>query len=140
MSKTDSTTAIDWCAVGAGEDNYDYQLAFTMSTLATTKYYAAWQMWLDGGISGDYWLPFEKGQNVIEIEDILEKYAQMYAYGLKSHYYTVPKTQKSNQEKTAIMDRLLEKATLQQLETPTVPDDDDRNYDGVACASGVCTL
>jgi ribonucleoside-diphosphate reductase alpha chain len=138
LSKTDSTTAIDWCAVGAGDGTYEYQLAYTMSTLATTRYYAAWQMWLDGGISADYWLPFEKGQNVIDIDDILEKYAVMYAYGLKSHYYTVPKTQKSNQEKNAVMDNLLQRATLQQIEEPAA--DDDRMYTGEACAGGVCTI
>jgi ribonucleoside-diphosphate reductase alpha chain len=152
LSKTDSTTSIDWCAVGAGEDNYDYQLAFTMSTLATTKYYAAWQMWLDGGISADYWLPFEKGQNVIEIDDILEKYAQMYAYGLKSHYYTVPKTQKSNQEKNDVMEKVLNRGVIHDagyIEKPNayrteqltaVDETDDRSYDGIACASNVCTL
>lgn len=126
-----------------------------MSTLATTKYYAAWQMWLDGGISADYWLPFEKGQNVIEIDDILEKYAQMYAYGLKSHYYTVPKTQKSNQEKNDVMEKVLNRGVIHDAGHIEVPADffpsapstspeldetDDRSYDGIACASGVCTL
>jgi ribonucleoside-diphosphate reductase alpha chain len=169
LSKTDSTTAIDWCAVGAGEAEYDYQLAFTMSTLATTKYYAAWQMWVDGGISGDYWLPFEKGQNVIEIDDILEKYSQMYAYGLKSHYYTVPKTQKSNKEKDTLMNSLLNKGVdgkklvinpdtgypnptsefihdgraLEDSAITALKEDDesdDRFYDGSGCSGGACSI
>jgi ribonucleoside-diphosphate reductase alpha chain len=150
LSKTDSTTAIDWCAVGAGEDEYEYQLAFTMTTKATTRYYAGWQMWLDGGISADYWLPFEAGQNVIEIDDILQKYAEMYAYGLKSHYYTVPKTQKSNADKKADMDKLFTQSANPTNEPSLLPindlqvelnEDDDRFYSGEAgCAGGACSI
>jgi ribonucleotide reductase alpha subunit len=156
LSKTDSTTAIDWCAVGAGEDEYEYQLAFTMTTKATTRYYAGWQMWLDGGISADYWLPFEMGQNVIEIDDILQKYAEMYAYGLKSHYYTVPKTQKSNADKKADMDKLFTQSVNPTNEPSLFPihdvqtnqnvqleidEDDDRVYGGEAgCAGGACSI
>lgn len=136
LNKTDSTSSISWCAVGAGEEGYNYQEAYSLDTLSTIQYYAAWQMWLDGGISADFWLPFEQGKNVIEIDDILEKYALMMAYGLKSHYYTVPKTQRSSNDRQKEMDSLL---AAQAVLEPA--GDDDRLYTGEdSCAGGACTI
>lgn len=98
LNKTDSTTNIDWMAEGAGNASYEYQMAFELTTEETVWFYSVWQRWVDQGISADFWEDFSKKSTQIDADSILKKYKLMSNFGMKGHYYTVSKTQKSAEQ------------------------------------------
>lgn len=98
LDKTDSTTKIEWLAEGTGNPDYEYQIAYELTVLDQIKFYSVIQRFGDQGISQDFWYDLSKRSKVIQGDEILEKYKYMSIYGLKSHYYTVAKTQMSRDE------------------------------------------
>lgn len=142
LDKTDNTTNIDWVAEGAGSPDFQYQFAHTLSVEDTVKFYAVWQMWIDQGISADFWPNYEKGTAVLETDDILKKYIMMHSYGMKAHYYTVHKTQKSKDERKKEQDDMINRAQkiVAQEQTAAEAFSDEFESDGPVCTSGGCSI
>jgi ribonucleoside-diphosphate reductase alpha chain len=134
LLKTDGTSAIDWFAECGDHEEYLYESAFDLGTENTIKFYSVWQMWMDNGISADFWVATKSP--VIKIEEVLKKYSMMYAYGMKSHYYTVAKTQASKKERDEDDIEMLDRAKM-----ITVSAEDafpDLYAEGPVCTSGGC--
>lgn len=141
LDKTDSTTSIDWVAEGAGNKDYKYQISYNLSTEDIIKFYSSWQMWMDQGISADFWVPFERGKGVISIDDVLKKYIMMHSYGMKGHYYTVPKTQKSSSDRDKELAEMKNRARSVDRElTSEEAFPEQFDSDGPACPLGGCSL
>lgn len=140
LDKTDSTTSIDWVAEGAGNKDYKYQISYNLSTEDIIKFYSSWQMWMDQGISADFWVPFERGKGVISIDDVLKKYIMMHSYGMKGHYYTVPKTQKSSSDRDKELAEMKNRARSVDRElTAEEAFPEQFDSDGPACTFGGCS-
>ncbi len=129
MVKTDGTNAIDWVAPGSDEYGAGYQLAWTTSVIDQFKIYAVFQKFADQSISADTYRD-RREDFEIKHSDILDEYAAMIHYGVKSRYYNNTLSVDATNEDSEIA------AAFGEVSQDTV----SFGNGGDACGSGGCTL
>ena len=129
MVKTDGTNAIDWVAPGSDEYGAGYQLAWTTSVVDQFKIYAIFQKFADQSISADVYR--DRRENFeIKHSDILDEYAAMFYYGVKSRYYN----------NTLSVDATNEDSEIAAAFGEVIENTLSLGNGGAACGSGGCTL
>lgn len=87
LSKTDGISKVDWAAIDGDLYKESYQLAWDIDPVDLIKTYAIFQKWADQSISGDLYRDRRGDKLMLSTKDLINEYAAMVKYGLKTRYY-----------------------------------------------------
>ena len=128
ITKTDGDNSMPWVAPEADTLKEWYTIAWNMTRLQFTHFYAVFQKWGDQSISADWYASF-KGDEKVSSSDLIEETNAMAHFGQKTVYYTNSET----------ADREALQTVMQRVRREVI-EDDGLDVSGPACASGGCSV